>query len=110
MCAATGARPKELQLSREHKALPQQAGRISIVNAGGRPCKAVIEISIPHYFNGEGHLYESLQKLMADILQLCRDHHLTSLALPVIGVDVKVPGNPLPIDVVTKAIVQCVQR
>ncbi|KAL8594108.1 hypothetical protein ACOMHN_000820 [Nucella lapillus] len=86
---AQGARPKTYPHGPEHRGLVQQGEGIRVTQPGARPCRAVLQVSLQHYFPAlPGRSWDnSVQNLLTDLFTLCDDHHFASVALPVFGVD-----------------------
>ncbi|XP_076466508.1 uncharacterized protein LOC143297864 [Babylonia areolata] len=106
---AQGARPKLYPSLQEHRSLPQQREGILVTQPGARPCKAVIQVSMPYYFpaGGESPWEASVERLISNLVNECERHGIGSLALPVLGVDV---GDLKPIDVAAKTLAACITR
>jgi hypothetical protein len=87
------------------------------VQPGCLPCKAVIRVDLSFYtFLSSGVDAKAFQggmkDLLEDILEVCDEENFASLAVPLLGVDVKGTGGfgAVSIDVAGKALIDSITQ
>ena len=79
-------------------------------NDGLYPCMSEIVVLYNFYFAENTSFKESVCKLLGDVFTLCNRHHISSLALPMMGVDKVAQSGVVGIGIASKIIIDTIME